>query len=52
MTSAASVNPDKNSNQIIIAGTNDSANTNLYLFDFKKMVNKKLTDFQNERESR
>ena len=44
MTSAASVNPDKNSNQIIIAGTNDSANTNLYLFDFKRMVNKKLTD--------
>lgn len=44
MTSAASVNPNTNKNQIIIAGTEDTADTNLYLFDFKRMVNTKLTD--------
>ncbi len=44
MTTSASVNPNKKNNQIVIAGTNSNADTNLYLFDFKKMVNKKLTD--------
>ena len=44
MTTAASVNPNSSNNQIIIAGTNDNADTNLYLFDFKRMVNTKLTD--------
>lgn len=44
MTTSASVNPNKKNNQIVVAGTNNNADTNLYLFDFKKMINKKLTD--------
>ncbi|MDR1425797.1 MAG: LpqB family beta-propeller domain-containing protein [Rickettsiales bacterium] len=44
MTSAAVCNPVKNVDQLILAGTEQEADTNLFLFDFIKNTNKKLTN--------
>lgn len=43
MTSAANFNPN-NKNQIIISGTEENKGTNLYLIDFDKGTNIKLTN--------
>ena len=42
MTSAPSFNP-ANKNQLIIAGSEENNGTNLFLFDFDKETNKKIT---------
>ncbi|MDR1494459.1 MAG: hypothetical protein LBI29_00280 [Rickettsiales bacterium] len=44
MTSSANCNPDRRVDQLILSGTEQDANTNIFLFDFGRNRNKRLTD--------